>query len=62
MMTFVEQGKALLRIADDLRQFLEGSFDPDAVTMLEDVKTLEDVGRWLVGTPAIGEPRVRTAP
>ncbi len=46
--------RSLLRIAKDLREFVgERTNDPDAMAVLKDVETLEQVGNWLVSTTPI---------
>ncbi len=54
-MTFLrEDGRSLLRIAADLKDFIgDHTGDPDAQAVLRDVATLERIGNWLVLTTPI---------
>jgi len=57
-----EQGRTILRVAGELRGYLEArraamiqtpGDDPDALALLRDVKVLEEVGSWLASSVPI---------
>ena len=63
-MRMYDQGKAVLRIVNDMCGFLRDfppqvtdANEPDLKSLLADLKTLAEVGLWLTGTPSIGEER-----
>lgn len=49
------EGRTILRVARELRGFLQpqAAGDPEAQSLLDDIATLEDVGRWLAGVVPI---------